>query len=324
MGSQLFYTYQSTNGYDTESESAIVGNSAYTYSLVFDTNRKTIWAQDEEYGIPRITKNDTYDIEYIRDHGIKMITYHGASSYMYVTRQGAVTLYNGCSLLSFNAYDNSENALISYGVDPLTNITMDSYEFRAHAFGSEIDTARLECTLYNGSALVSLINYEFGLNNVMDEDQNWWFTYRAPSSPVISTGPMTMGSYITASMTVIDTIGNQDSKEIVIFRVKSLMWYGVQSWDGNINHLPNQTDIVNERFWSREIEPTIEDVIPSTNNDDYFWMFIPNIFSVRMEQGGGDADMEVYENITVFGVQCNLYRTPRTNVGGARYKLEIS
>ena len=102
------------------------------------------------------------------------------------------------------------------------------------------------------------------------------------------------------------------------------MWYGVQSWDGNINHLPNQTDIVNERFWSREIEPTIEDVIPSTNNDDYFWMFIPNIFSVRMEQGGGDADMEVYENITVFGVQCNLYRTPRTNVGGARYKLEIS
>jgi hypothetical protein len=51
MSSQLFYTYNSNNGSYNQSSNAIKNVDTYTYSLVFDKKRKTIWAQNEEYGI---------------------------------------------------------------------------------------------------------------------------------------------------------------------------------------------------------------------------------------------------------------------------------
>ena len=99
MASQLFYTYTSSNdtgvrgSYLTQSTSAIVNNNSYSYSLVFDVNRRTIWAQDKEYGGTKIAKNYVGEVSEI-ESGIPVQTYNGTLSYFYVNGDGAISIYN--------------------------------------------------------------------------------------------------------------------------------------------------------------------------------------------------------------------------------------
>ena len=322
MGSQLFYTYSSDTGNYADSANAILNIEAYTYSLVFDTQRRTVWAQDIEYGVVRTTRIDqNIDTNYIRNTGVPFMTYNGAISYMYVTSTGLMTMYNGCSIISFDMY-YGDNIATGSIVDPGQQIDLALYTLKAKCFGSGIERIYMVSNPTNGEYFDITIDPDSPTSSTTINGNLPDMVIEQQLSGSIN--GLSLGDVVDARLKLEDNIGNVAIKDIPLFKVRALMWYGVKSWNGTDTDLPLWPQST-QGFYSREIEPMIEDIIPSTTNDQYFWLIIPQSFSIRMEQGGGDADLETYyEMANINNVSYKVYRTPRTNVGGARYKLYIS
>ena len=111
--SNLFYTYSSTNGTYAESVHAVQNNSTYTYSLVFDEKRGTIWAQDKEYG-----------------RGIPVVISGQApnSTYAYVINAISVSNNNGTDTISYSYINVPSYAYISTNYETITYVR-DAYTY---------------------------------------------------------------------------------------------------------------------------------------------------------------------------------------------------
>ena len=305
---QLFYTYTSTYGKDTESNSAIFGKETYTYSVVFDKSRHSIWSRNTEFGIPRINADNDIDTAHIRNNGIPVLTYNGATSFFYVNSYGAISIYETGKILSFYAYKGNEISTNS-NILPQAVTGADFIDkFKWEINGTSVSSINLKVYVDDESN-TPLLNENF-TNDIRSYDvPNARINYQGIDEQVIY-----------AKLTVHDNISTNehsydDSKTIVVVSFKSCWYYKVSV---DAPELDTMTKMA--------IEPSVDGTIDSTSNTQYFWIYVPNNYTIVMEQGGGIADLINDGTITdsATNITYNKFRTPRTNVGGATYKLKFT
>lgn len=305
---QLFYTYTSGRGLESESKAAIANNDNYDYSVSFDVNRKSIWAGKNEYGIPRMSTDNILNANTIQQ-GISTLGYMGSTVWQYVNEHGTISLYETCKITSFTCLNRQEEQIHDLNL-PIQEITSAEQIFKF-------------MWTYNGTSVKNvgkLVIYknEYVRENVLyDEDVHLSdMVFRLRDDDFHYTGESE--DVIYAMLTISDkTFTNiQDSMTIKLVSFKDYFYYHVSA---------SRPAIISAT--GKQIEPIVDEVIPpvSSPNNTYFWIFIPNIYNFRFEQGGGESDL-VLDNstATLNGVTYKIYRTPRKNVCGALYRIRFN
>lgn len=328
MGSQLFYTYTSSTGssYLAQSQEAIVNNSTYTYSLVFDENRRTIWTHDKEYGgMMKIDKTDANlqsTIQNIQENGIKILTYEGVPAYFYVNSNGAMSVFKCCRIAEFDVY-NGNNCSTGTKVIP-QQVTGANYldKFKITLEGTDITNVSLKSDIditTNNTNSKFPTTSGFAVAVTTNSTEPFSYIYDVNSS---NTHNGVGGQQINVTLTVTDSIGHTEEKTINVITFNHIFYIYVGSSTPTSEQILQYNN--NEGI---EVVPIYQDTIPhsANENNDYFFVIVPSIYTVTMEQGGGIAEWHsTIETITINSIQYKIYRTPRTNVSGASYKLYIN
>lgn len=304
---QLFYTYTSGQGLESESKAAIANNDNYDYSVSFDVNRKSIWAGKNEYGVPRMSTDNILNVNTIQQ-GISTLGYMGSTVWQYVNEHGTISLYETCKITSFTCLNRQEEPIYDLNL-PIQEITSAEHIFKfmwTYNGTSVKDIGKLE--IYKNKYAHANVLYRADVN-LPDME------FRLRDTDFHYTGES--GDVIYAMLTISDkTFDISDSTSIKLVSFKDYFYYLVSKLRPAITSATG-----------KQIEPIVDEVIPpvSSPNNTYFWIFIPNIYSFRFEQGGGESDL-VLDNTTATlnGVTYKIYRTPRKNVCGALYRIRFN
>lgn len=328
MGSQLFYSYTSSENNDTngsylaQSQNAIVGNSAYTYSLVFDVNRRTIWSQDKEYGTTKMASVDYAGSVAEIQSGIPVQTYNGTFSYFYVNENGELSVYNTVKIISFDVY-NGTDVVTGQQLAP-GEVTGANFidKFKFSLSGTDAHTNNLkEVKLFSNISIPSNYPSTSGTNVSVPVYPN---TYENIEYDVNSNVSFTgsSGNVLTATLRVKDRLDNIEEKTIIVAEFMYMIYYGTASSISNIN-LSNFNSQVFGNIASADQMNTI-------NGTEYFWVLIPvgqTINTCKMYQGGGEAEWSAQYSGNTFVISNKMYkvyRTPKRNIGGAEYYVKIN
>lgn len=327
MASQLFYTYTSntTKGsYLAQSTSAIVNNNAYTYSLVFDVNRRTIWTQDKEYGGTKIAKNYVGEVSEI-ESGIPVQTYNGTLSYFYVNNNGAISIYNSVKITGFDIYDSNDNCITGQTFIPGETVN-NLNKFIITLSGSDAENNLLkEFKLTANSQLSTQGNYPSTQGTSYTPSSGTSY-----SNVVYSNGTcahsISGGQKLTMTLSVKDRLNNEETKTIVVAECVYAIYFGTAAtFNGTAQELSTFESQIFGNIGSQDNMKTI-------TGHQYFWVIIPialqgQFNSCKMYQGGGEAEWHQDYNGVVVGEgedKYIVYRTPKKNIGGAEYYIKIN
>lgn len=330
MASQLFYTYTSSDdtgvrgSYLTQSTSAIVNNDTYTYSLVFDVNRRTIWAQDKEYGgTTKIAKNYVGEVSEI-ESGIPVQTYNGTLSYFYVNSDGAISIYNSVKITSFDIYDSNNNCITGQTFIPGETVN-NLNKFVITLSGSDAENNLLKEFKLTANSALSPTQGNYPSTQGMTYTPSSGTSY---SNVVYSNGTcahsISGGEKLTMTLSVKDRLNNVETKTIVVAECVYAIYFGTAAtFNGTAQELSAFESQIFGNIGSQDNMKTIV-------GSQYFWVIIPKALqdlgqfnSCKMYQGGGEAEWHQNYNGVVAG-EYIAYRTPKKNIGGAEYYIKIN
>lgn len=303
---QLFYSYTSTSGLLAESEKAIKDNSNYDYSLSFDINRKSIWTGKNEYGIPRIERDELLTLDTITS-GTNTTGYYGNITYMYTNEHGAISIYETAKIINFECYDINGNQVLDLPMPVGQTITANNLTtFKLEYVGTSVENS-VKLKIYKNTNTLANNIYEgsFDISDFPVDIHRENFHYAGQR-----------GDIIYANIDITDSaFHTNESMTIKLIEFKDYFYYGVGV---------GQPDIATQTTGA-QVEPIVNGVIPySANQPDYnyFWFFTPAYYSVVMQQGGGESDRMVFRTYASYnGIPFIINRTLRSNVGGAHYSL---
>lgn len=325
--SNLFYTYTSSNdtelsgSYLIQSTSAIVNNNTYAYSLVFDVNRRTIWAQNKEYGgTTKIAKNYVGEISEI-ESGIPVQTYNGTLSYFYVNNNGAISIYNSVKIISFDIYDSNNNCITGQTFIPGETVN-NLNKFIITLSGSDAENNLLKELKLTSNTTLS-IQGQYPSTDGTTYTPSSGTSY---SNVVYNNGTcahsISGGEKLTMTLSVKDRLNNEETKTIVVAECVYAIYFGTAAtFNGTAQELSNFESQIFGNIGSQDNMKTI-------NGNQYFWVIIPialqgQFSSCKMYQGGGEAEWHQDYNGVVKG-EYIVYRTPKKNIGGAEYYIKIN
>lgn len=361
MGNQLFYTYTSDNGKFDESLGVFM--SSYAYSVSFDTKRKSIWTQGKEYGIPSIAARnyaDTHESETLALLSDPTSSYQQFVNNsdtvitMYTNQYGQLVVdnYQPIHITNFMLLDENKQEILTedkiYAVGSrLTRENFAYFTFEVNGSGVIRDPSSCSWEFQGNSDLnVSHGDYPMYTNIVRGtmNSANENVTIDPYNTVLYDNGnPEHIGNQaneeLVMRLTVSDNRGYSDSKLLPVAK----FWYTMYIIVANSvtqqlieNAALHTKEDAEESGWTEDWSQLVGNIGSDSDKatiqrgTGYLWLVIPSVAiagkTVKMYQGGGEAEWHTPNGTQeiIDTVQYTLFRTPKKNISGAKYFVEIN
>ena len=342
MGNQLFYTYSSNieaGSYLAQSVDAIVNTHAYSYSLVFDTTRRTIWAQEQEYGGIKIAYQSDQPVNdnIPTDRCITFVGNNNTQYTIYVNDRGELAIdgWEPIKITSFTVCNANRTEIPAanrtYAVGDTLQSEIAYFKFDISGTGLVRQNGITSCTLTSNYAVNSANYPATSPGTTYTPPENSWTNSNIRSNANGNTlASFTASNELTLKMTlhIEDARGNTDTKTIDVAKLVYPIYYGVSATESDFRSRINNYSADND-YISKQIFGNIASQNIQTGNDEtnlYFWVFIPSAKAVSrcvMYNGSFVAEWDpTYSGEEVNGYR--IWRSPLPNIGGANFRVEIN